>query len=225
MAVTALADEVHRVISTAVDGTFYRAVNRDLADVEIDPVRHYAESGWREARDPAPWFSTSAYLKANPDVAKAGWNPLHHYLTHGRREGREVMRSVWADDYLMSRARRGVEAAWSFESLSGEHAATDEPSDEEAAKQSERSMVAAEFDADFYFDANPDVAATATDPLGHFLSSGWLEGSRSQQLVLGAGLPGDLPGYRGRRAQSLRPLPQRRPRRGPDRPQRAGVPL
>jgi hypothetical protein len=176
MAVTALADEVHRVISTAVDGTFYRAVNRDLADVEIDPVRHYAESGWREARDPAPWFSTSAYLKANPDVAKAGWNPLHHYLTHGRREGREVMRSVWADDYLMSRARRGVEAAWSFESLSGEHAATDEPSDEEAAKQSERSMVAAEFDADFYFDANPDVAATATDPLGHFLSSGWLEG-------------------------------------------------
>ena len=31
MAVLALADEVHRVISTAVDGSFYRAVNPDLA--------------------------------------------------------------------------------------------------------------------------------------------------------------------------------------------------
>jgi len=176
MAVTALADEVHRVISTAVDGAFYRAVNRDLADIEIDPVRHYAESGWREARDPAPWFSTSGYLKAHPDVARAGWNPLHHYLIHGRREGREIVRSVWADDYLMSRARRGVEAAWSFEALAGVHTAADDVGDEEAARQNARSLAAAEFDATYYLDANPDVVATATDPLDHFLSTGWLEG-------------------------------------------------
>ena len=132
MAVTALADEVHRVISTAVDGAFYRAVNRDLADIEIDPVRHYAESGWREARDPAPWFSTSGLPEGASRCRRAGWNPLHHYLTQGRREGREIVRSVWADDYLMSRARRGIEAAWSFEALAGAYAAADDVGDEEA---------------------------------------------------------------------------------------------
>src|SRR3546814_409113 len=86
MAVVALADEVHRVISTAVDGDFYRAVNPDLSGAAVDPIRHYAQSGWREGRDPAPWFSTRDYLETNPEVAKAGWNPLHHYLIHGRRE-------------------------------------------------------------------------------------------------------------------------------------------
>ena len=45
MAVLALADEVHRVISTAVDGSFYRAVNPDLADANVDPIRHYADIG------------------------------------------------------------------------------------------------------------------------------------------------------------------------------------
>ena len=69
MADLALADEVHRVISTAVDGTFYRAVNPDLADANVDPIRHYADIGWREGRDPAPWFSSEDYLKTNPDIA------------------------------------------------------------------------------------------------------------------------------------------------------------
>src|SRR5207302_8405535 len=73
MAVVARVDEVHRVISTAVDGAFYRAVNPDLAESGLDPIRHYVLSGWREGRDPAPWFSTRAYVEANPELVKAGW--------------------------------------------------------------------------------------------------------------------------------------------------------
>ena len=78
-------EEVRRVIATALDGAFYRAVNPDLADSGLDPVGHYAASGWREGRDPAPWFSTRAYVEAYPEVVRAGWNPLHHYLILGRR--------------------------------------------------------------------------------------------------------------------------------------------
>jgi hypothetical protein len=103
----ASADEIIQVIATAVDGAFYRAANPDLAGSGLDPIGHYVASGWREGRDPAPWFSTSAYVAAYPEVVKAGWNPLHHYLAVGRREGREVVRSVLADDYLLRRARRG----------------------------------------------------------------------------------------------------------------------
>lgn len=176
MAVLALADEVHRVISTAVDGSFYRAVNPDLADANVDPIRHYADVGWREGRDPAPWFSTKHYVKANPDVAKGGWNPLHHYLVRGRGEGREVVASRWSDDYLIARTRRGLEPAWSFEALTGGSSAAVDVADEAQAKLAERALVAPEFDAAYYLDANPDVKATGADPLDHFLSSGWREG-------------------------------------------------
>nr|MEA2799504.1 hypothetical protein [Phenylobacterium sp.] len=176
MAVTARVDEVHRVISTAVDGAFYRAVNPDLAGSGLDPIRHYVLSGWREGRDPAPWFSTRAYVEAYPEVVKAGWNPLHHYLTLGRREGREIARSVLADDYLLRRARRGQEPAWDFESLTADGQAADAVAEEAATRHRERVLAATEFDAAFYLEACPDVAKTGVDPLDHFLASGWREG-------------------------------------------------
>lgn len=54
----------------------------------IDPLRHYCASGWRNGFDPSPDFSTSYYLEANEDVAKEGINPFYHYLSIGRLEGR-----------------------------------------------------------------------------------------------------------------------------------------
>src|SRR5215471_10972275 len=107
-------EETHGIVATALDGAFYRTVYPDIGDNETDPVRHYVASGWREGRDPAPWFSTRAYLVAHPDVAEAGWNPLHHYLVRGRREGREVVRSAEADAYLLTRARNGEAPGWRF---------------------------------------------------------------------------------------------------------------
>jgi len=179
--VSVSADEVLQVISTAVDGAFYRAINPDLDAAGVDPIRHYMQSGWREGRDPAPWFSTAAYMKAYPEVAKAGWNPLHHYLSLGRREGREIARSVWADDYLIARARRGLEPAWSFEALLGGPSANaaaqaDVVTRDAAERRRERELAEAEFDAAYYASANPDVMEAGADPLDHFLNVGWREG-------------------------------------------------
>jgi hypothetical protein len=168
-------DEVHRVISAALDGAFYRAVYPDIVDAELDPVRHYVESGWREGRDPAPWFSTRAYAETHPDVVRAGWNPLHHFLVEGRREGREVVRSTAADDYLLRRARRGEEPAWSFEALTGGTKDPDAIAEESAARHRERVLAATEFDAAFYVTSNLDVAKVGADPLEHFLTTGWKE--------------------------------------------------
>lgn len=176
MAARAPVTEVQRVIAAALDGAFYRAVYPDIVDAELDPVRHYAESGWREGRDPAPWFSTRAYAAAHPDVMKAGWNPLHHFLVQGRREGREVVRSSEADDYLLRRARRGEEPAWSFEALTGGTKDPDAIAEESAARHRERVMVATEFDLAFYEGGNGDVAEAGAEPLEHFLTTGWKEG-------------------------------------------------
>src|SRR5262245_65294508 len=100
MAVTAPADEVRRVLSAAVDPAFYRAVYSDVREAGRDPLDHYVSLGWREGRDPAPWFSSQDYLAANPDVAKSDEEPFFHYLSRGRAEGREVAPSRRARAYF-----------------------------------------------------------------------------------------------------------------------------
>ena len=169
-------EEAQGVVATALDGAFYRTVYPDIAAADLDPVGHYVAGGWREGRDPAPWFSTRAYLDANPDVAEAGWNPLCHYLVRGRREGREVVRSVEADNYLLARARAGETTRWRFEGLTGLGDSPDLLAEETAEAYRRLTLVATAFDDAFYLKANPDVAKSGLDPLQHFMAGGWAEG-------------------------------------------------
>lgn len=77
-------------ISAYFDAEFYRKTYADLAEVQ-DLAGHYVRQGWREGRDPAPWFCVKAYLAAYPDVAEAGAEPFAHFLVHGQNEGREAL--------------------------------------------------------------------------------------------------------------------------------------
>lgn len=189
MAVTALDDEVYRVVSTAVDAAFYRTVYPDVDRAGLDPVRHYLSAGWREGRDPAPWFSSSAYLDAYADVRRARVEPLFHYLRQGRYEGREVFPSAqtpaagpasiepvetppeWSVETVLA-AAQPAEPHPELEPLPVPAAVAEEPE----ARQWERELLAGEFDAEFYLTAHPDIAASGMDPLEHFLVTGWREG-------------------------------------------------
>jgi hypothetical protein len=177
MAVKAPPDEAQRAISLALDAAFYRSVYRDVAQAGHDPVTHYAAGGWREGRDPAPWFSTRRYLAANPDVAELGLEPLSHYLRSGRREGRDVFPSEHAAAYFADHRGSGAAPAWRFETPR-EPATRARPPDaaERASPLADRALAAEAFDAAFYLGANPDVAEAGVDPLEHFLSAGWREG-------------------------------------------------
>ena len=72
------------------DAAFYRDACPDLDG--RDPLAHYIETGWREARDPTAWFSTLGYLESYPDVRQSGLNPFYHYLKFGRAERRSPFR-------------------------------------------------------------------------------------------------------------------------------------
>jgi hypothetical protein len=167
-------DETHGIVATALDAAFYRTIYPDIGDG--DPVRHYVASGWREGRDPAPWFSTRDYLAANPDVAKAGWNPFSHFLTRGRREGREAPPSPRGGDYISHRLAIGEAPGWSLAALLAKGPQGDRLA-EEAAEAHARTRVAARgFDAAFYLERNPDVGRSGIEPLAHFMAGGWEEG-------------------------------------------------
>jgi glycosyltransferase involved in cell wall biosynthesis len=85
-------DPSFAVVAAAVDPQFYRARYPDIADAKIDPARHYYDAGWKERRNPNPWFDTAWYLEAYQDIQNAGINPLYHYVVAGRTEGRQPLR-------------------------------------------------------------------------------------------------------------------------------------
>ena len=171
MAAGASSEQVYRRIATAVDGNFYRATYGDVAQARIDPVTHYAHDGWHEGRDPAPWFSTKAYLEANPDVI--GINPLYHYLTKGWREGRVTSPSKAKIGYLQDRAKRGLAAFWKAVLVPADGPST---GDHSLPGPQTLERVAAAFDARFYRALYPDIDGDDEALLDQFLTTGWKEG-------------------------------------------------
>lgn len=79
---------VYQMIASAFSTDFYLSSYPDIRDAGIDPVWHYAVSGWLEGRDPSLAFSTRYYLETYPDIREAGVNPFYHYLVSGKNEGR-----------------------------------------------------------------------------------------------------------------------------------------
>jgi len=102
-----------KLVASEFDADFYLDQNPDLAGAEIDLVEHFMIHGWREARDPVPWFSIREYLANNPDVEKAGVNPFLHYLATGRPEGR-APRSVLGFRYKIIATQRPLAARVAF---------------------------------------------------------------------------------------------------------------
>ena len=175
MAANAPPDTVQRIVSVALDAAFYRTVNAEDAEAVRDPLQHYMRRGWREQRDPAPWFSVRRYLEAYPEIAKSDIDPFLHYLRDGRREGRDVFPSDQAADYFAPRLRAGEAPAWSLEALFEPGTAAAEGLSWEPTPE-ERALIASAFDVEFYLDVNRDVGSDGVDPLEHFLEHGWREG-------------------------------------------------
>lgn len=90
-----------KIISQYFDRDFYLHRYPDIYEAQIDPLEHFYSTGWKEYRDPTPWFSTSYYMESNEDIRNSGMNPFWHYLVHGRSEGRSPKATLDArQDFL-----------------------------------------------------------------------------------------------------------------------------
>lgn len=76
-------------LRTLFDAAWYVERYKDVAASEVDPWRHYVESGAAELRDPNPFFAARWYLESNQDVAAAGVDPFVHYVQLGAAELRD----------------------------------------------------------------------------------------------------------------------------------------
>ena len=76
--------------SPLFDEEWYLRTYPDVAELGVDPVRHYCLFGWKEGRNPSEYFNTNDYLSLNLDVKASGVNPLAHYIKFGAKEGRAI---------------------------------------------------------------------------------------------------------------------------------------
>ena len=166
---------------------YYLESNPDIREAGINPFWHFIVAGRSEGRQGKPGtdeirkliashFDPVFYLQQYPDIAEAGIDPLEHYLTTGWQEGRDPTPYFCTLDYLENHPetrKEGVNPFWHYLMFNR----TQEP----MLKQGQGSVgmyeaIAAEFDAAYYLEENPDVAKAGIDPLEHFLSNGYQEG-------------------------------------------------
>jgi len=74
------------------DPIYYLYNYPDVRIADIDPLRHFMKTGWKEGRNPSEAFDTQYYLSSNPDVRAMQIDPLVHYISYGRKEGRQIRR-------------------------------------------------------------------------------------------------------------------------------------
>jgi glycosyltransferase involved in cell wall biosynthesis len=136
------------------DAAFYLETYPDVAESGMDPRDHYLNFGRVEGRvanaaelcaSEREPFDTDFYLKSNPDVAGAGIDPYDHYIRFGKEEGRLPYPQPPASSIVDPSAKDQVIASYP------------------------------KFDAKFYFEAFPDVAASGASAFEHYLKYGRYE--------------------------------------------------
>jgi hypothetical protein len=136
--------------SPLFDPGWYFQQNPDVAAKGENPCVHYLLRGAAEGRNPGPDFDGNWYLQCNPDVAATGANPLSHYLEHGAAERREI-RAVFSTENRDSQ-------------------------DDELSQLVRLLTESSLFDADWYLQQYPEVAAAGANPRVHYLLHGAKEG-------------------------------------------------
>lgn len=76
-----------RLIASLVDDAWYLAANPDLAEIQDGATQHFLTVGWKDRRNPNPWFHTAWYLGRYSDVMQEGINPLEHFVVSGAAAG------------------------------------------------------------------------------------------------------------------------------------------
>jgi len=125
-----------------------------------DGVPHFCKTGWRQGARPNPYFDPQFYLARNPDIAGAGVNPLLHYIAFGEAEGRDPCPYFFVRWYRETYGL-GPKAPCLAHFMARRHTGQVNP--------------VPVFDAAYYLENNPDVAAGGADPFEHFLVFGVAE--------------------------------------------------
>ncbi|WP_146619988.1 hypothetical protein [Acuticoccus sediminis] len=174
----------YKLIEPEFDVAFYREQNPDVPE-SSDAALHYLRNGWKEGRDPAPWFSSSRYIKDNTDVAEAAIEPFSHFLSVGRNEGRRTFKTVFADVKALGEAHEAIVEAFDaafYQGINRDIGGDIDPIDHYLRHGWQEGRDPAPwFSTRGYLELNEDVAAAELNPFVHYITSGRDEGRTIRQ--------------------------------------------
>ena len=90
----------------AVDADFYVFTYGPIPS-DVSAGLHYATVGWKDGRDPNPWFSSEKYLAAVPEARDDG-PALFHFLSSGQFNGQVANPSEHAPAFFARPATRSA---------------------------------------------------------------------------------------------------------------------
>lgn len=170
-----------RVLAAHFDVAHYHRTYPDVAAKGHRALKHYVRYGWKEGRDPTPFFSTSAYLRENAAVARQGINPFLHFLKHGRSAAnfRNFEMSEGSDGTqgdVMDMVRQHIDP----EFYRATYPDIREGADVVRHYCREGWRLGydpnASFSTSYYLTSNPDIAESGVNPFWHYLVAGKGEG-------------------------------------------------
>jgi GT2 family glycosyltransferase/glycosyltransferase involved in cell wall biosynthesis len=165
-----------RSMEGLIDAAWYLDSYPDVGAADLDPLRHFIQSGMAERRDPNPFFHTTWYTERYPDVSASGLHPLVHYLQTGAAQLRNPhpnFDAAWyagqhpkaAANPLLYHLRTGRARRYPTEERP--RSVPEDPRETEIAL-----LIEGLIDADWYRARYPDVVAADLDPLRHFIRNG-----------------------------------------------------
>ena len=121
----------------------------------LDLLGDYLTNGWRQGRGPSPDFDVTRYSAEFQFVKALGVSPLYHFASQERMKARHHIKAPRKAP-AVTVPRKLVET-----------------------------VVAPEFDGDYYLRNNADVREAELDPLRHYIDHGWREGRNPSPLFDG----------------------------------------
>ena len=169
-----------------LDSQWYLKQNPDLASSGVDAVQHYLEHGWKEGRNPSPYFSTDHYLSQVPELVEKNVNPLIHYLCQG------ILMDIKCVDCECGNPRPETLLPFDEKYYNSQFSSQEQPKDPVChyCEHGWRNGLnpSADFNGSIYLANNPDILAAGINPLEHYLLYGKKDG-RSCTNVYQKALP------------------------------------
>ena len=191
----------HELLDRLIDRDWYLRTYTDVAAAKVDPVEHYFRYGWRERRDPNPWFSTGWYLDSNADAREMDRPALEHFTKRGAAAGRQPHPGFYLRWYVrryLPGSPLSADALLHFLTTGAKAGAVPDPRldradvaemlqavepalrparirELQAQLPSDHEVMVGLIDREWYWQSYPDVAQAQFDPVSHYLQHGWLE--------------------------------------------------
>ena len=168
--------------SRLFDADGYLALYPEVRASGAGALVHYLDHGGGEGRRPHPLFDGAFYLAESPDIAAAGLNPLAHFLDNPHHDTSPAFQSRWYRANAMPPDEDGNPLAHYLHVGRQAGALCNADDVVDLGNPSYRLLAAGLFDAGFYAEANPDVAAGGFRPFAHYRALGHAEGRNPSPL-------------------------------------------